>query len=160
MTEKLLRSIGQEALITDPRFANNPARVQNGQELDAIIGGFIAARSLAENLAHFDKAGVTIGPIMDTEMLDSDPYAIEREALIEVPDADMPGGWLPMHGMVPRLSGTPGILARPAPKLGEHNEEILLPLLGGEQYNKLKTTGGSAPNPRRGNSVTPDPART
>ena len=82
---------------------------------------------------------------MDTEMLDKDPYAIEREALIEVPDADMPGGWLPMHGMVPRLSGTPGILARPAPKLGEHNEEILLPLLGKEKYNKLQTKGGAAP---------------
>ena len=141
MTEKLLRSIGQEALITDPRFANNPARVQNWQELDAIIGGFIAARSLAENLAHFDKAGVTIGPIMDTEMLDSDPYAIEREALIEVPDADMPGGWLPMHGMVPRLSGTPGILARPAPKLGEHNTEILEPALGTEHFQKLREVG-------------------
>jgi formyl-CoA transferase len=141
MTEKLLRSIGQEALISDPRFANNPARVQNGQELDAIIGGFIAARSLAENLTHFDKAGVTIGPIMDTEMLDSDPYAIEREALIEVPDADMPGGWLPMHGMVPRLSGTPGILARPAPKLGEHNAEILEQALGAAQFQKLRDGG-------------------
>ena len=40
----------------------------------------------------------------------------EREAVIEVPDEEMPGGWLPMHGMVPRLSATPGILARPAPK--------------------------------------------
>jgi len=141
MTEKLLRSIGQEALITDPRFANNPARVQNWQELDAIIGGFIAARSLAENLAHFDKAGVTIGPIMDTEMLDSDPYAIEREALIEVPDADMPDGWLPMHGMVPRLSGTPGILARPAPKLGEHNAEVLEAALGTAHFQKLREGG-------------------
>jgi formyl-CoA transferase len=137
MTEKLLRSIGQEALITDPRFANNPARVKNWQELDAIIGAFIGARDLAENLAHFDKAGVTIGPIMDTEMLDKDPYAIEREALIEVPDADMPGGWLPMHGMVPRLSATPGILARPAPKLGEHNSEILRAALGAARYESL-----------------------
>jgi crotonobetainyl-CoA:carnitine CoA-transferase CaiB-like acyl-CoA transferase len=71
-------------------------------------------------------------------MLDSDPYAIEREALIEVPDADMPGGWLPMHGMVPRLSGTPGILARPAPRLGEHNAEILEQALGAAQFQKLR----------------------
>jgi formyl-CoA transferase len=141
MTEKLLRSIGQEALITDPRFANNPARVKNWQALDAIIGGFIAARDLAENLAHFDKAGVTIGPIMDTEMLERDPYAIAREALIEVPDADMPGGWLPMHGMVPRLSATPGILARPAPKLGEHNAEVLGAALGAARYDELRATG-------------------
>ena len=45
--------------------------------------------------------------------------------MIEVPDEELPDGWLPMHGMVPRLSGTPGILARPAPRLGEHNAAIL-----------------------------------
>lgn len=141
MTEKLFRSIGREDMVTDPRFANNPARLQHWQDLDAIIGGWIAERTLAENLAHFDAAGVTIGPIMDTAMLEHDRYAIEREALIEVPDADMPGGWLPMHGLVPRLSGTPGVLARPAPRLGEHNEEILAPLLGAPELARLRGMG-------------------
>ena len=64
--------------------------LQHWQELDAIIGGWIGARTLAENVAHFDQAGVTIGPIMDTAMLERDRYAIEREALIEVPDDEMP----------------------------------------------------------------------
>ncbi|MBR0661101.1 CaiB/BaiF CoA transferase family protein [Neoroseomonas oryzicola] len=141
MTEKLFRSIGREDMIADPRFANNPARLQHWQELDAIIGGWIGERTLEENLAHFDKAGVTIGPIMDTAMLEKDPYAIEREALIEVPDADMPGGWLPMHGLVPRLSGTPGVLARPAPRIGEHNDEILAPVLGAAELARLRGLG-------------------
>jgi crotonobetainyl-CoA:carnitine CoA-transferase CaiB-like acyl-CoA transferase len=141
MTEKLFRSIGREDMISDPRFANNPARLQHWQELDAIIGGWIGERSLADNLAHFDRAGVTIGPIMDTAMLERDHYAIEREALIEVPDEDMPGGWLPMHGLVPRLSATPGVLARPAPRIGEHNDEILAPLLGGAEVARLRGLG-------------------
>lgn len=141
MTEKLLRSIGREDLITDPRFVNNPARLQHWEELDSIIGGWIGERDLAENLDHFDKAGVTIGPIMDTEMLESDRYAIEREALIEVPDEDMPDGWLPMHGFVPRLSGTPGVLARPAPRIGEHNDEILTPVLGAAEVARLRAAG-------------------
>lgn len=141
MTEKLFRSIGREDMIADPRFANNPARLQHWQQLDAIIGGWIAQRTLAENLEHFDQAGVTIGPIMDAEMLERDRYAIEREALIEVPDEDMPGGWLPMHGMVPRLSATPGVLARPAPRIGEHNNEILAPLLGAAEVGRLRGLG-------------------
>lgn len=141
MTEKLFRSIGREDMITDPRFVNNPARLQHWQELDAIIGGWIGSRTLEENLAHFDKAGVTIGPIMDAAMLERDPYAIEREALIEVPDEDMPGGWLPMHGFVPRLSGTPGVLARPAPRIGEHNDEILAPVLGAAELARLRGLG-------------------
>lgn len=138
MAEKLFRSIGREDMITDPRFVNNPARLQHWQELDAIIGGWIGRRTLEENLVHFDKAGVTIGPIMDTAMLEKDHYAIEREALIEVPDEDMPGGWLPMHGLVPRLSGTPGVLARPAPRIGEHNDEILTPVLGAAEVARLR----------------------
>jgi len=138
MTEKLFRSIGRAELIADPRFANNPARLQHWQELDGIIGGWIGSRTLAENVAHFDRAGVTIGPIMDTAMLEQDPYAIEREALIEVPDDDMPGGWLPMHGLVPRLSATPGVLARPAPRIGAHNDEILAPALGAVELARLR----------------------
>jgi crotonobetainyl-CoA:carnitine CoA-transferase CaiB-like acyl-CoA transferase len=141
MTEKLFRSIGRDDMVTDPRFANNPARLQHWEELDAIIGDWIGARTLAQNLAHFDAAGVTIGPIMDAGMLEADPYAIEREALIEVPDADMPGGWLPMHGLVPRLSATPGVLARPAPRIGAHNDEILAPVLGAAELARLRGMG-------------------
>ena len=141
MTEKLLRSIGRAELIDDPRFRSNADRVRHGEELDAIIGAYIAERSLAEALAHFDAAGVTIGPIMDAEMLAGDPYVIEREAVIAVPDEEMPEGWLPMHGMVPRLSATPGILARPAPRLGEHNEAVLGPVLGAGEVARLRGEG-------------------
>ena len=140
MTEKLFRSIGREDLITDPRFARNPDRVRNGVELDEIIAEYVGARSMAENLAHFDATGVTIGPIQDAQSLEADHYVAAREALIEVPDADMPGGWLPMGGHVPRLSETPTILARPAPRLGEHNEAIL----GTEACTRLRQAGAMA----------------
>jgi len=140
MTEKLFRSIGREDLITDPRFARNPDRVRNGVELDEIIAAYVGARSMAENLAHFDATGVTIGPIQDAQSLESDHYVAAREALIELPDAEMPGGWLPMGGHVPRLSETPTILARPAPRLGEHNEAIL----GTEACTRLRQAGAMA----------------
>jgi formyl-CoA transferase len=141
MTEKLLRSIGREELITDPRFRTNADRVRHGEALDAIIAEYIRALTLEQTLAHFDAAGVTIGPIMDAQMLEQDRYVAEREAVIEVPDDEMPGGWLPMHGMVPRLSETPGILARPAPRIGEHNADILSPLLGEAEYARLHEAG-------------------
>ncbi|MBY0330041.1 MAG: CoA transferase [Acetobacteraceae bacterium] len=141
MTERLLRSIGREELITDPKFRTNADRVRNGVELDGIVADHIAGLTLAETLAKFDAAGVTIGPIMDAEMLETDRYVAEREAVIEVPDDEMPGGWLPMHGAVPRLSATPGILARPAPRLGEHNAAILGPLLGEAELARLRAAG-------------------
>jgi crotonobetainyl-CoA:carnitine CoA-transferase CaiB-like acyl-CoA transferase len=141
MTEKLLASIGRPELIADPRFRTNADRLRHVEELDGIIGAFIGARSLEEALAHFDRTGVTIGPIMDAARLDGDRYLAEREALVEVPDAEMPEGWLPMHGAVPRLSRTPGVLARPAPRLGEHNAALLEPLLGSGEFERLRAAG-------------------
>jgi formyl-CoA transferase len=139
MTAKLFASIGRPELLQDERFGTNAARLRNWESLDAIIGAFVAERSMAENLAHFDAAGVTIGPIMDAPALEQDRYVAEHESLIEVPDVEM--GWIPMHGEVPRLSGTPGILARPAPTLGEHNDEILGPALGAGELERLRAAG-------------------
>ncbi|MFN3448993.1 MAG: CaiB/BaiF CoA transferase family protein [Roseococcus sp.] len=141
MTEKLFRSIGRPDLIEDPRFRTNADRLRHVEALDAIIAAFIAERSEAEVLAHFDAAGVTIGPIKDAAGLLEDPYIAARAALVEAPDAEMPGGWLPMHGEVPKLSATPTLLARPAPRLGEHNAEVLRPLLGEARYAALVEAG-------------------
>jgi formyl-CoA transferase len=123
MAERVFRSIGRPELIDDPKFRVNAERVKHAEELDAIIGAFIAARTQAENVAFFEKAEVTIGPIYDISQILEDPHVIEREILAEYPDADMES--FPMHHVVPRLSGTPGSIRTPAPRLGEHNRELL-----------------------------------
>ena len=64
---------------------------------------------------------------------------LEREALIEIPDEEM--GELPTHPVVPRLSGTPSALRSAAPRIGEHNEALLKPLLGDVEYDKLCASG-------------------
>jgi formyl-CoA transferase len=43
--------------------------VQHAEELDAIIGAFIAKMTQAENVAFFEKAEVTIGPIYDISQI-------------------------------------------------------------------------------------------
>ena len=97
-------------------------RHQSDRLLDAIIGSFIAERSQAENVAFFEAAEVTIGPIYDTAQILEDPHFIEREIIADYPDPDM--GNLPMHHVVPRLGGTPGSIRTPAPALGEHNRAL------------------------------------
>ncbi len=141
MAERVLVKIGRPELVKDPRFATNIERVKNGIELDRIIGEFVGARDLAENLKYFDEAGVTIGPVYDISQITQDDYVLEREALIEIPDEEMAGGLMPTHGVVPRMSGTPGALKSAAPKIGEHNEALLKPLLGGAEYDKLVQSG-------------------
>jgi formyl-CoA transferase len=139
MAMRVLTKIGRPELTSDPKFSTNIERVKNGLELDGIIGGFIKARDLAKNLKFFDEAGVTIGPVYDISQIVADDYVLEREALIEIPDAEM--GELPTHPVVPRLSGTPGALKSAAPRIGEHNEALLKPLLGEAEYAKLCAAG-------------------
>jgi len=123
MAERLFRSIGRPELIDDPRYRTNAERVKHAEELDAIIGAFVAGRTQSETVAFFEQAEVTIGPIYDIRQILEDPHVLARELVADYPDPDM--GAFPMHHVVPRLSGTPGSIRTPAPRLGEHNRELL-----------------------------------
>jgi crotonobetainyl-CoA:carnitine CoA-transferase CaiB-like acyl-CoA transferase len=86
----------------------------------------VGQRTLANNLAFFAAAEVTVGPVYDAAGFENDPHVRGRGVLVEMEDADM--GSIPMHAVVPRLSATPGALRRPAPRLGEHEDEIFAEL--------------------------------
>jgi crotonobetainyl-CoA:carnitine CoA-transferase CaiB-like acyl-CoA transferase len=129
MTERLFRAIGRADMIDDPRFRTNSDRLAHVAEVDAVIGDFVGQRSLAENLRFFEAAETTVGPVYDASGFEADPHVRGRGVLVEMEDAEL--GSIPMHAVVPRLSGTPGALRRPAPVLGEHDDEILAPLRSG-----------------------------
>ncbi len=123
MTERLFRAIGRAELIDDPRFRTNSDRLAHVEEVDAIIQAFVGARTLAENLAFFEAAEATVGPVYDASGFEKDPHVKGRGVLVEMEDAEL--GSIPMHAVVPRLSGTPGALRRPAPDVGQDEAEIL-----------------------------------
>jgi formyl-CoA transferase len=122
MTERLFRAIGRDDLNRDPAFKTNTQRVKRRAEVDAIVGGFIKARTLAEAIAFFEQAEVTAAPVYDIGQFLDDPHVQERGIVVEAPDEEM--GQVPMHAVVPRLSGTPGRLRSPAPRVGQHNQEV------------------------------------
>jgi crotonobetainyl-CoA:carnitine CoA-transferase CaiB-like acyl-CoA transferase len=122
MAERIFETIRRPELKADPRFIDNAARVANRDALDAIIAAFIVTRSQADNLALFEAAGVTVGPVCSVADLLDHPFVLGREAIVEVEDRDL--GSVPMHNIIPRFSVTPGAFRRPAPDIGEHNEEI------------------------------------
>jgi formyl-CoA transferase len=140
MYERTVRAIARPELVDDPRFRTNGDRVANADALEAVIGAFIGERTQAENVAFFEQAEVTIGPIYDVAQLLEDPHALERELVADYPDPEM--GMLPMHHVVPRLSGTPGSIRTLAPHLGEHNRALLRELGVDEAaYAKLRAAG-------------------
>src|SRR3954468_24586495 len=123
MAERLFRTIGRADMIDDPRFRTNTDRVKNIAETDRPVAEFIKARTLAENLAIFEKAEVTAAPVYDIDQFIADPHVQARQIVTELPDDEM--GSVPVHAGVRRPSGPPGEIRTPAPALGQHNDEIL-----------------------------------
>jgi formyl-CoA transferase len=122
MTERLFRAIGRDDLNLNPAFRTNAERIKRREEVDGIVGGWIGQRTLAEAVGFFEEAGVTAAPVYDIAQFLDDPHVKARGIVVEAPDSEM--GEVPMHAVVPRLSGSPGGLRNPAPAIGEHNEEI------------------------------------
>jgi crotonobetainyl-CoA:carnitine CoA-transferase CaiB-like acyl-CoA transferase len=123
MAERLYAAVGRADLNKDPRFASNSARVADPEAAERPIREFIARRDLEECLAVFGAAEVTAAPVYDIDQFLDDPHVKARPVVVEVPDEEL--GVVAMHGVIPRLSATPGAIRRPAPKLGEHTGEIL-----------------------------------
>jgi formyl-CoA transferase len=140
MAERTFTAIGRPDLIDNPRYRTNADRVQHAEELDEIIGAFIAQKTQAENVAFFERQEVTIGPIYDITQILEDPHFIDREVIADYPDPDMEA--FPIHHVVPRLSPTPGSIRTRAPSLGEHNREVLAGIgVDDERYRALVEGG-------------------
>ncbi len=123
MAERLFRAIGRPDMIEDPRFRTNTDRVRHADACEAPIAAFIAAHTLDENMRVFHAAEVTAHPVYEIDQFLDDPHVQARGIVVEAPDAE--AGSVLMHGIIPRLSATPGRLRRPAPELGQHTQEVL-----------------------------------
>ena len=140
MAKRLLEGIGRGELIEDKRFRTNTDRVAHAEELDAIIGAWIGARTLEDNLGRFADMDVTAAPVYDISQVLDDEHVKARDIIVEVADADM--GAYPMPGIAPRLSRTPGAIRRAAPRLGEHTAEVLGEIgLGARELARMKEAG-------------------
>ena len=123
MAERLLRLIGREDMLKDPRYATNEARVKHRHEVDQIVGDWIGQRDRDELLALFETNSITAAPIYTISDIEQDKHFIEREVFVKVLDEDL--GEIPMQQPMPRLSRSPGNIRRAAPRLGQHSAEVL-----------------------------------
>jgi len=123
MAERVFRLIGRADMIDDPRYRTNADRVRHRDEVNDIVAAWVAERTRDEVLRVFDDGGVTASPVYDICDVITDPHVAEREVLVDLADDDL--GSATHHNILPRLSRTPGAFRRPAPKLGEHTDELL-----------------------------------
>jgi len=126
--ERFCTLIGRPEIINDARYANNAVRMQHRQELNAVLGSWVAARPMKDVVATLMDAGVSAAPIYDARQILEDPHFAARAAVSSVPDGDF--GAVKMPGLVPRFSATPGEIRSTGPEPGAHNDEIYRGLLG------------------------------
>lgn len=128
---KLCAAIGQPELVDDPRFTPRKNLQDNHEIIEGILAEWCRPRTYAECQAKMDEFGVPATKVNLIGDIVADPHVHDREQVLTVESVDF--GPLLQPGITPRLTVTPGRVRSRAPKLGEHNEEIYLGLLGLER---------------------------
>lgn len=124
-------------IVNDPKFATNPKRVENRDEVVAIVSKKIKTKTMQEWLDILNDAGVPCGPIYTVDQIFKDPQVLAREMLVDI---DHPKcGRIQVTGSPIKLSETPAEITTHPPMLGEHNSSILQEFgFSEEEITKLK----------------------
>ena len=123
---RLMKLIGREELIDDPRFATGDLRVKNEKELDAIIGEWTRQHDKREAMERLIAVGVPSGAVFDTMELLNEPSFEERGIFQTVHhhngDYKMATWPVRVDGKTVQLKGSPA--------LGADSAEVLHSWLG------------------------------
>lgn len=128
----LLKAIGKEELMREPRFKDMWERGKNIEEVDSLIENWTKDKSKKEVMNRLNEAGVPCGMVLNTEEILNDPHLLARQMLVEIEHPTR--GRVKCLGLPIKLSYS-SAEAKPAPLLGQHNEEVYIGLLG---YDKDK----------------------
>jgi crotonobetainyl-CoA:carnitine CoA-transferase CaiB-like acyl-CoA transferase len=110
-------------LADDGRYATGAARNAHAAEVRAAVSGWTSGLD-GEQIADAVGAEVPVGPVLAIDAIARDPHVRAREMIVEL---EQPGVTKPVAvaGLPIKLARTPGTVARRAPLLDEHREEIL-----------------------------------
>ena len=122
----MCRALKREDLLEDERFSTSAARVSNAGERKQLTGEEISKWNSKEILDRFQEEGVPCAPLLNRmELMEHEQVLANESIWIQ----DYEGfGEVRQARPAARFGETPSEIARPAPKLGEHGQEILTEL--------------------------------
>jgi formyl-CoA transferase len=112
----------------DDRFATNAARVQNREQVIAMLNELFATRPAAAWMALCDEIGLPTAPINDIAQVLAHPQVQARQMQVEVDDER--NGRIPLLASPLKIPTAPTSVRLPPPHLGQHSDAILQELLG------------------------------
>ncbi|MBL9051006.1 MAG: CoA transferase [Tabrizicola sp.] len=116
--QRLCGILGLQDMATAPKFLTNADRIANREEMTARITAATKLWAKADLLAACEAEGVPAGPINDLAEVFADPQVVARK--LQIAPEGLPGVRSPMT-----FSGADLALDRPAPRLGQHQAEVL-----------------------------------
>lgn len=134
VAERVMRLVGHPEVISQPWFATGRSRAEHADELDALVGGWVALHDLADVVTAFEEADAAVAPIYDIKDVLADPQFQARQTITTVDDDEL--GPLKMQNVLFRMSQTPGDIRWTGRALGADNDEIYGELLGIDQASR------------------------
>jgi len=120
---RLAALIGRPELAGDARYATTAARLARRDEVDALLGGWLAGRAHGEAVATLAAAGLPAAAVRTYAEAARDPQVAARDMLQPVRQPD--GTTQPITGPAAKLSRTPTRVRLAAPALGADTDAIL-----------------------------------
>jgi crotonobetainyl-CoA:carnitine CoA-transferase CaiB-like acyl-CoA transferase len=134
------KAIGRSDLLTDPRFSDPAKLMANMTQLTAILDEIFCAEPMDHWYEVFNGAHVTFGAVRGPQEVINDPQLQANDIIVPLSGA---GGKLTSTISSPlQVHGVAKVPAKRAPKIGEHNEEVLRQLgFSAAEIDGLRTSG-------------------
>ncbi len=127
--KRLSALMGRPELAEDERYATHRARGEHEHELYAMIDEWAAGYTAAELDEMLAEANVVSAGVYSAADMYDDPHFRERGLIVDIEDPEI--GTMPVPGITPKLSQTPGSIRWGGKwEVGADNEEIWCGLVG------------------------------
>ena len=117
--KRLAHAVGHPEWVQDPRFMDNPLRVQNQLALYGMLDSLLLTQDTQTWVTCFEEAGIPCSAVQNIAQMVAHPQT-EALKLIQ----DVPGTGMRFFGLPLRLDGQRPQSSSAPPKLGEHQNQI------------------------------------
>ena len=133
-------ALGRADLLTDPRFSDPAKLMANMPQLTAILDEIFSSEPMAHWYKVFNGVHVTFGAVRGPQEVINDPQLEANDIIVPLEGA---GGKLTRTISSPlQVHGVAKAPAKRAPKIGEHNDEVLGQLgFSSAEINGLRESG-------------------
>lgn len=117
--------LGVPQLAQDPRYATNPARLENRDSLLAQIVPLIAAKPMADMIDGLEASKVPVGPVQTLDQVFGSEQVKARDMIATIPTDEAKAGEVRVIGNPLKLSKTPVTYRRAPPRFGQDTDAVL-----------------------------------